>query len=101
MRRLDETGMDYSILYPTFGLLNMHLDDQELRLASRFEIVDHLQEGELSLWRERRLGLVENVDAAVESVQEEKTLVKTGAQYLESLRDGRSAPPAEPDQLCR
>jgi predicted TIM-barrel fold metal-dependent hydrolase len=32
--RLDETGMDYSILYPTFGLMTMHLDDPELRVAA-------------------------------------------------------------------
>jgi predicted TIM-barrel fold metal-dependent hydrolase len=31
--RLDETGMDFSILYPTFGLTAMHLDDNELRVA--------------------------------------------------------------------
>ncbi len=45
--------------------------DQELRLAAGGEIVNHLQERELSLGRERGLGLVEDVDAAVESIREE------------------------------
>ena len=32
--RLDDMGIDVSILYPTFGLLAPHLDDQEIRLAA-------------------------------------------------------------------
>lgn len=32
--RLDDFGLDVSILYPTFGLLAPHLDDQEIRLAA-------------------------------------------------------------------
>lgn len=32
--RLDDFGLDVSILYPTFGLLAPHLEDQEIRLAA-------------------------------------------------------------------
>ena len=32
--RLDDMGIDVSILYPTFGLLAPHLDDQEIRQAA-------------------------------------------------------------------
>ena len=32
--RLHETGMDFSVLYPTAGLTAPHIDDQELRRAS-------------------------------------------------------------------
>ncbi len=32
--RLDEMGLDVTILYPTFGLLAPHLDDEEIRRAA-------------------------------------------------------------------
>lgn len=32
--RLDEMGIDVSVLYPTFGLLAPHLDDEEIRRAA-------------------------------------------------------------------
>lgn len=32
--RLDELGIDFALLYPTYGLIPIHLDDDELRRAS-------------------------------------------------------------------
>jgi predicted TIM-barrel fold metal-dependent hydrolase len=33
-KRLDEMGLDVTVLYPTFGLLAPHLDDEEIRRAA-------------------------------------------------------------------
>ena len=33
-QRLDEIGLDFAVLYPTYGLLGIHLPDDELRRAS-------------------------------------------------------------------
>jgi predicted TIM-barrel fold metal-dependent hydrolase len=32
--RLDETGIDFSVIYPTAGLLSVHVDDPEMRHAA-------------------------------------------------------------------
>src|SRR6516225_10948866 len=32
--RLDETGIDFSVIYPTAGLLAVHVDDQDMRRAT-------------------------------------------------------------------
>ena len=43
--RLDEIGLDLAVLYPTFGLIPMALDDEELRCGDRARVQSVLRRG--------------------------------------------------------